>query len=189
MRQDQDDDRPGLGRRELFGALTAVGALAAGAAQASPVAPGGVDLRLHGRPLHVVDLTHELTSAFNMSAGRPRIAMQAIEGSGAAVGMNLNLLSLVEHTGTHIDVPRHFAGDGASLGEVPIGDLVVPLAVIDIRDKVARDRNAAVTPDDIARWERRHGRLPTGCCVAAYAGWDPLAERRRAAALPPGEAR
>lgn len=101
MRMELEEDRLSLGRRGLFGALTTLGALAVSAqpAPASPVQPGAVDLRLHGRPLHVVDLAHELTTAFNLSPGRPRIAMQANEGSGAAVGMNLNLLSLVEHRG------------------------------------------------------------------------------------------
>lgn len=183
--------RDGVERRGVLGGLAALGAMAAGVsgAAAKPVGPGAVDLTLHGRRLHVVDMTHELTSAFNFNQARPRIAMQAIEGSGAAVGMKLNLLSLVEHTGTHIDAPRHFANDGASLGEMPVSDLVVPLAIVDIRAKAAEDRNAAVTPDDIAQWERRHGRLPAGCCVAMNSGWDPLAERQRAAAMPADTAR
>lgn len=180
-----------LGRRGLLGALALLGAAAApsSGSRAEPVAPGAARLSFRGGPLNVVDLTHELTPEFNFSPTRTRISMQAIEGSGAAVGMNLNLLYLVEHTGTHIDAPRHFANDGASLGQIPIGDLVVPLVVLDVREKAAKDRNAQVTPDDIRDWERRHGRLPDGCCVAMRAGWDPLAERRRGATLPADAAR
>jgi kynurenine formamidase len=82
---------------------------------------------------------------------------------------------LVEHTGTHIDVPRHFAKDGRSLGEVPLSDLIVPLVVIDLRARAGVDPDTALTPDDILLWERRHGQLPQGCCVAINSGWDPLA--------------
>lgn len=178
-------------RRGLLGLASAILGLAGAApsVQAAPVAPGAAAVALHGRALHVVDLTHELTADFNLSPPRTRIAMQPIDGSGAAVGMKLNLLSLVEHTGTHIDAPRHFSDAGRSLGELPVSDLVVPLAILDLRAKVADDRNAGVTVADIRAWERRHGRLPPGCCVAVNAGWDPIAERRRWADLPPTEAR
>jgi kynurenine formamidase len=166
----------------------AASGIATGAAASGSVMPAGASLSLHGRPLQVVDMTHELTSDFNLSPPQTRIAMQPIKGSGYAVGMKLNLLSLVEHTGTHIDAPRHFSDTGASLGEIPIKDLVVPLAIIDIRPRVARDRNAGLGVDDILAWERKHGRLPAGCCVALNAGWDPLEERKRAAALTKEEA-
>jgi len=166
-------------RRGLFGLAGVLGLLAATVrpARAGPILPAEARVSLHGRPLRVVDLTHELTSEFNLGPGRPRISMEAIQGSGAAVGMNLNRLSLVEHTGTHIDAPRHFSNQGASLGEIPIGDLVVPLAVVDLKARAAGDSDAAVGVADILAWERRHGRLPEGCCVAVNAGFNPLAPR------------
>jgi kynurenine formamidase len=177
-----------VARRDILTLLTGLAAVGAAAqAQAASVQPSEGRLSLQGRTLQVVDMTQELTSDFNVSPPNTRISMHPIVGSGEAVGMKLNLLSLVEHTGTHIDAPRHFSDTGASLGEIPIQDLVVPLAIIDIRARVAHDRDAALTPDDILAWEAKHGRLPDGCCVAMNAGWDPLAERRRAASLGPVE--
>jgi kynurenine formamidase len=151
------------------------------------VEPGSFMLR--GKRVRFVDLTHELTSDFNFSRTSPRIALDPIVGSGFAVGMNLNRMLLVEHTGTHIDAPRHFAKTGASLGEIPLSDLIVPLAVVDLRERTAADPDAALTPDDILAWERRHGRLPQGCCVAINSGWDPVARMRAASAAPAGRAR
>ncbi len=49
----------------------------------------------------------------------------------------------------------------------------MPLAVVDIRAKARTDPDAAVEPGDILAWERRHGPLPKGCCVACLSGVDP----------------
>lgn len=166
-----------LDRRSLLvgGGLGMAAAFAAAGmpqAQAAVTAPGHSTIWIGKQLINVVDLTHELTSDFNLTSGRPRIAMDPIVGSGYNVGMNLNRLMLVEHTGTHIDAPRHFDNAGRSLGEIPIGDLVVPLALLDIRDRVAVNPDVALTPGDILVWERKWGRLPAGCCVAINSGYD-----------------
>lgn len=170
MEQGTDIDRRGL----LQGlGLAATGATlgAAGATQAASIQPADAMVRLGGRAIRIVDLTHKLTKAFNFGQP-PRIAFEPIDGSGKAVGMKLNRLSLVEHTGTHIDAPSHFGEGGRSLGEIPVSDLVVPLAVLDFRERRAADPNAQVGVADIEAWESRHGRLPAGCCVALWSGFD-----------------
>jgi kynurenine formamidase len=174
-------------RALLIGSGMGVAGAAFAVASASPVdasvtAPGRTTIRIGGQAIHVVDLTHRLTSDFNVTPGRPRIAMDPIVGSGYDAGMNLNRLLLVEHTGTHIDAPRHFDNGGRSLGEIPIGDLVVPLAVIDIRAAVAADPDAALMPEDVLCWERKWGKLPAGCCVAIQTGFDVAAAHAKAAA-------
>lgn len=136
------------------------------------VSTGAASINLQGRAIQVVDLTHRLSERFNFSAPVKRIALEPIPGSGAAVGMRLNRLSVVEHTGTHIDAPSHFDADGATVGDIPIGDLIVPLVVIDLRARVFGDRNAPVLPSDIEEWESVHGPLPDNCCVAMLSGWD-----------------
>lgn len=162
-------------RRTALTATAFAAAIAVTPAEATVVADGSATLTLGRRQIRVVDLTHALTSAFNWMPTRPRIAMDPIIGSGLAVGMNLNRLMLVEHTGTHIDVPRHFANDGKSLGEVPISDLVVPLAILNIADEAKSNPDMGVEPSHIIAWERKHGALPKGCCVAIDSGYDPLA--------------
>lgn len=173
----------GIDRRTLLaGTVVAAGLAQVATADAAVVGDGSAHVMLGRRPLRILDLTHALTTAFNWMPSRPRIAMDPIIGSGLAAGMNLNRLMLVEHTGTHIDAPRHFANDGKSLGEIPIADLVVPLALIDLRAKAAQDPDAGLSPDDVVAWERRNGRLPDGCCVAINSGYDPIARMRDMAA-------
>ncbi|MGH3048244.1 MAG: cyclase family protein, partial [Gaiellaceae bacterium] len=65
---------------------------------------------------------------------------------------------------------------------------LVPIVVIDISRRAARDPDATVTPDDLRRFERRHGRIPRGALVAMDSGWadkvdDPL-EFKGGAAFP-----
>ena len=54
---------------------------------------------------------------------------------------------------------------------LPVGQLVVPLAVIDVSRKAASNPDYQVTPTDLRAWERRHGRPPRGSCVAMSSGW------------------
>jgi len=173
-----------LRRRDFFAALSGVaiaGAALAGAegALAAPVDPGSSKVRFGRHALTIVDLTHRLTREFNFDPAHPRIAMESVDGSGVKAGMKMHRLSLIEHTGTHIDAPNHFGVGYKNLGDIPLSDLVVPLAVIDIAAKAAASPNAELEPADIERWERRHGRLPDGCCVAMHSGADPFADMAR----------
>ena len=58
------------------------------------------------------------------------------------------------------------------MAEVPVENLVVPLAVIDIKQKASENADAQVTPDDLKAWISKHGPLPENCCVAMNSGWD-----------------
>lgn len=170
------DNPPALGRRDLLmllgAGITAAGIQAPQQSKAAPIDAEAGSISLGGQKIQFVDLSHRLTSEFNVIPGRARIAMDPIVGSGYDSGMFLNRLLLVEHTGTHIDAPSHFDSEGASLGEMPLSDLIVPLAVIDFSSQFQADPDAALMPDDILDWESRHGRLPEGCCVALHTGWD-----------------
>jgi kynurenine formamidase len=70
-----------------------------------------------------------------------------------------------------MDAPLHFSENGQSVDEVPVENLVVPLAVVDIREKAASDPDAQVTPDDLTKWIAANGPLPEKCCVAMNSGW------------------
>jgi len=78
-----------------------------------------------------------------------------------------------EHYGTHIDAPYHFGGTGTQrLDDIPVGNLVANLCVVDVRDQVALNADYQVTIDDLLKWESMFGRIPTGALVAMYSGWD-----------------
>lgn len=118
-----------------------------------------------------VDLTHPLTPDFPTPFGRSDLEIERLlhfEDDR----WNLSRWHISEHMGTHIDAPIHVTVDGISVEQIPLRDLVVPLAVIDIRARADEDADTELTPDDIKAWEAEYGDLPQGCCVAMNSGWD-----------------
>ncbi len=153
-----------LSRREFFSASAGgAAALAAGSGMAGSAALAAG----HSR---VQDMTHTVDPAFPTYFGQPGISAERKFGF-AENGFNLFVLTVNEHTGTHIDAPLHFSADGNSVDEIPVENLVAPLCVIDIREKAAMNADAQLTPDDIRAWIAANGEIPDGACVAMNSGW------------------
>ena len=152
-----------LGRRDLFrGAL----GVAAAASVAATVAPRAARAQTGG----MADMTHTLHPDFPTFFGTQQFFETQVFNF-AEHSFNLKEIRVNEHTGTHMDAPLHFSADGLSVDEIPVDKLIVPLAVIDIREKAAANPDAQVTPDDLRAWIATHGPLPAGCCVAMLSGW------------------
>jgi len=154
-----------LSRRGLFkaGAATLAAGTLAGAA--GPAKAKGI--RVFNR---VVDLTHTLTPEFPTYLPDWALGIEQLT-TFADDGFNTRRYSMVEHCGTHIDAPIHFAAEGATADEIPLDDLVLPLAVIDVRAQAANNPDYQLSPDDLAAWEAKHGEIPEGACIAMNSGW------------------
>lgn len=153
-----------ISRRDIFKTgLAAVAAAGGGAIGAAPA--------MAATPSKVADMTHELNENFPTYFGKPGISFEQ-KFSFKENGFNLLEMTVNEHTGTHIDAPLHFSADGRSVSEIPVEDLVIPLAVIDIKAKAQDNADAQLTPEDIKAWIAKHGPLPERCCVAMNSGWS-----------------
>lgn len=117
-----------------------------------------------------VDLTHALVADFPTYFGAPGLVMERM-AEFSKEGFNMLRWQLVEHTGTHLDAPIHFSADGPSADELALEQLVVPLAVIDVKAAAAADADYQVTVADLKAHEAAHGALPSGGCVAMNSGW------------------
>ena len=157
-----------LSRRDLF-RFGATGA--AGAAAASVIGAGVTTASAQSQRNGVADLTHELHEKFPTFFGQQQFFMDRRFGYEAD-GFNLFEIRVNEHTGTHVDAPLHFSEDGLSVAEIPVEDLVVPLAIVDIRAKAEDDPDAQVTPEDISAWIEANGEFPDRACVAMNSGWQ-----------------
>ncbi len=73
--------------------------------------------------------------------------------------------------GTHVDFPAHFIKNAAYSDSYGVENMMYPLCVIDITDKVAEDVHYAVTADDIRAYEAQYGPIPDGAFVALRTDW------------------
>lgn len=156
-----------LSRRRFAG--VAMGA-AAGMA-AAPLWQGAARAAEPRSFTRVVDLTHVMGPDFPTYFGEPQLSIEVM-ASYAEQKFNMKRWTVVEHTGTHLDAPFHFSENGPTSEAIPVEDLVVPLAVIDIAARAQDDADAQVTPEDIEAFEAAHGPIPEGACVAMRSGWD-----------------
>jgi kynurenine formamidase len=115
------------------------------------------------------DLTHVLTEGFPVFTFDPpaREALITIPSGG----FYAQKWTLGEHSGTHMDVPGHFIVGGRLAPQITPQELIVPIVVIDISERAARDADTVVTVEDLTRFERRHGRIPHGAVVCMDSGW------------------
>ena len=67
--------------------------------------------------------------------------------------------------------PGHFVKDGALSDSFGAQQMMYPLCVIDITDKVAEDVHYAVTAADIQAYEAQYGPIPDGAFVALRTDW------------------
>jgi kynurenine formamidase len=154
------EEPPRLSRRA---ALTA----GAGAALAAAL-PGSAS----GRPdRRLVDLSHEFREDFPAFPGSPATSRETAV-TIPSNGFYGQVWTMWEHVCTHMDVPAHFIEGGRTSAELPITELIAPIAVVDISARVGREPDTIVTPRDLARFERRHGRIPRGAVVAMHSGWE-----------------
>jgi kynurenine formamidase len=150
-------------------------ALAAGAgavtAAALPSAASGRGRGRSRRREKLVDLTHVFREDFPAFPGAPASSRETVV-TIPANGFYGQVWTIWEHICTHVDVPAHFIVEGRTSPELPIEELIAPVVVVDISERVAREPDTVVTPDDLARFERRHGRIPRNALVAMYSGWE-----------------
>ena len=122
-----------------------------------------------------IDLTHPLDNDSPYWAGIPE---GSVELSATVFDWGNPMLDCLIQTfkfpgqfGTHIDFPGHFMKDGKLSEEFTPTQMMFPLCVIDITDKVAKDPLYAVTVEDIKAYEEKYGPIPDGAFVALRTDW------------------
>jgi kynurenine formamidase len=156
-----------LSRRSFLG-MVGVAALGAPAAKLM-----GQPQRVHRLATtgKVADLTHVFRPDFPTFNGLPAMEITPLV-TVKKDGFYINQLSYPEHSGTHMDAPAHFVDGATTADNMPVEQLVAPIAVIDISARAAKDADSVLTVDDVLAWEKANGKLPAGVFVAMNSGWD-----------------
>jgi kynurenine formamidase len=82
-------------------------------------------------------------------------------------------ISVAEHFGTHLDAPSHLGAPGSlTVEQIPPRSLVGPVAVVDVRERVAADDDYELGVADLLAWEARHGTIAPASVVVMFSGWQ-----------------
>jgi kynurenine formamidase len=136
----------------------------------------------HG-DLRVIDLTQTLSPDFPALQLPPQFGqvwafkMETIsQYDENGPGWYWNNFSCGEHTGTHFDAPVHWiTGKGYprnSVDTIDAQNFIAPAVVVDASSEVAANPDWLLTPEYLAAWEARHGKIPAGAWVLFRTDWS-----------------
>lgn len=133
--------------------------------------------------MQLVDLSLPLTHDMPRFPGSPPVCV-ADDQTFEENECRTSLLVLGSHTGTHLDAPAHFVGDGGPVDAIPLERCIGEALVLDLSHKVAgspitvADLTAAAGDDEIGEgtrllvrtdWDLRFGESDY------YSGYAPIA--------------
>ena len=117
-----------------------------------------------------VDMTHAFTTEIPHWPGFDAMKMEKIYDYDPD-GFYAHRYTLVGQWGTHVDPPAHFIKGLRTADQIGVKEMIAPLAVLDIREKVQKNPDYEASIADLEEWESRNGRLPEGTFVALRTGW------------------
>jgi kynurenine formamidase len=119
-----------------------------------------------------VDLTHAFHPGQPHFAAFPDEQREALFDLDKGDGFTAHRYTIVGQWGTHVDPPSHFIRGGRTLDQIPVEEMILPLVVLDISQRVAGNPDATPTLQDVQEWETRNGPVPEGSFVALRTGWS-----------------
>jgi kynurenine formamidase len=87
-------------------------------------------------------------------------------------GFHVEEFCHVGQWGTHVDPPAHFHDGLETVDQIDPKDMLLPLVVLDVHEKVAKNPDYVLSLDDVRAWETRHGRVPAHAFVAMRTDWS-----------------
>ena len=112
--------------------------------------------------MEIVDLSHPLTTDMPVFPGDPEVTIRDAATLDAD-GFRVMELHIGSHSGTHIDAPSHFIGQGATIDQVPLGQFIAPATIVHLD---------TMEPDTAIDQERFHGVELGGRIIVLHTGWD-----------------
>jgi len=120
---------------------------------------------------HFIDLTHSFgvtTPHWKGFGEMKRRTLYTIRKDG----FHVEEFCHVGQWGTHVDPPAHFHDGLKTVDQIELKDMLMPLVVLDVHEKVAKNADYVLSVDDVRAWESRHGRIPEHAFVAMRTDWS-----------------
>jgi kynurenine formamidase len=118
-----------------------------------------------------VDLTHSFRPGIPHWEGFPNENVETVFNFSTS-GFLAQKFSIVGQWGTHVDAPVHFHQGKHTVDQIDVKEMVLPLVVLDIHQKVSVNPDYTINMDDVLAWESRYGKIPEGCFVALRTDWS-----------------
>lgn len=118
-----------------------------------------------------VDLTNTFSSGIPRWPGFPNAQFKTIYEYDKD-GLFAQEFVHVGQYGTHLDPPAHFHKGLRTVDQIDLNEMIAPLVVINVADKVAANPDYGLTVDDIRAWEAKYGPVPEGAFVAMRSDWS-----------------
>jgi kynurenine formamidase len=112
--------------------------------------------------LQIIDLSVSLDESLPIYPTDPRFEVHR-HATIEKDGVNVSLLAMGLHSGTHVDAPSHFMAGAPTVDMVPLSSFYGPAVCIDC----PKDPGGNIDPEDVAR-----GMIQTGDIVLFRTGWE-----------------
>ncbi|QLB13083.1 kynurenine formamidase [Bisgaardia hudsonensis] len=116
-----------------------------------------------------VDLTHTLSPETPHWSGFMPMDSKNIFNYND--GFNVHEVKVVTQYGTHIDAPAHFVEGKRFLDKIEPKEMILPLCILDISEKVKNNSDYSITVKDLEDWENKYGKIPENSFVALRTDW------------------
>lgn len=129
------------------------------------------------RTKRFVDLTHAFAPGIPHWKGFPDEKREILYWYESGVGTSGSGFYAQSFThagqwGTHVDPPAHFVKGSRTVDQISLKEMILPLVVLDVHRKVAKDPDYTISMEDIKDWEKRHGPIPEAAFVAMRTDWS-----------------
>lgn len=84
--------------------------------------------------MHTYDITLTISPSIPVWPGDPPVHIERVKEISKGDSVTLSQLAMGLHTGTHVDAPEHFLGNGITVEQLPINILVGRVYVLHLPD-------------------------------------------------------
>lgn len=117
----------------------------------------------------LIDLTHSMKQGMPSWPTDPPYRHKTLEIDGQEELFMHYEISLDEHSGTHVDAPRHRYAEGNSIDCMPLPQFYGHAVKI---EAAQIGKCGLLTKKDIAEWEAAYMQIRSGDIVVLHFGWD-----------------